>query len=225
MRFIKIVEPDDGNTFEIKVTNTLRSLLKNNKDNPIVKLEIFVNSAHLEAFNDEHSYVQETIKAVFTNKIPAFSILYVPASDNLEFTVRYQTCDGNENVEFKTLLAHPYVTVKGETGMELFSGGISFKEDSLLFSAQRCFDMAEQILMAEDMNFGHIRRQWNYIPSAKQTAKGEHPIKDELTVFDEVKSFYYEEALFINGQPLNSNLHHFNDTLLIDFIAFAKWNV
>lgn len=221
MRFVKIVEPDDGDTFEIRIKNTLNSFLKENKGKHIVKLEIFVNSAHIEAFNDEKDCIQQAIKTTFKNKIPASSIFYVPICNGSEFTIMYQMYDDNLEIEYKTLLAHPYVIVKYKTGIELFSGGICFNEDSLLFSAQRCFDLAEQILMAEDMHFGHIYRQWNYIPSAKQTTQRTHLDKDGLSVFDEIQDFYYEETLFTNGKPISNNIHHVHDTLLINFIAFA----
>lgn len=221
MRFVKIVEPDDGDTFEKRVKNTFNSLLKENKDKHIVTLEIFVNSAHAEAFNDEYDCIQEAIKTVFKSKIPASSVLYTPICNGSEFTIHYQMYDNDEVIEYKTLLTHHYVTAKNKNGIALYSGGIAFNEDSLLFSTQRCFDLAEQILMAEDMNFGHIYRQWNYIPSTKQTSAQKQPYKDELSVFDEIQDFYYEEALFINGKSLSSNTHHFNDRPLINFIAFA----
>lgn len=221
MRFVKIVEPDDGDTFEIRVKNTFNSLLKENKGKHIIALEIFVNSAHIEGFNDEKDCIQEAIKTVFKNKIPASSILYTPICNGSEFTIQYQMYDGDFEIAYKTLLAHPYVTVKNKTGIELFTSEIAFNEDTLLFSAQRCFDLAEQILMAEDMNFGHIYRQWNYIPNSKQTTQQKQLGKEALSVFDEIQDFYYEDALFINGKPISNNVNYANDTLLINFIAFA----
>ncbi len=221
MRFVEIVEPDDGDTFEMKVRNSFNSLLKENKGKHIVELKMFLNSVHIDAFTDEKNYVEEAIKTIFKNKIPASSIIYTPISNGREFAIQYQIYDGNSEIEYKTLLAHHYVTAKSKTGTELFSGGISFNEDSLLFAAQHCFDFAEQILMAEDMNFGHIYRQWNYIPSVKQSTNHKHVNNDEVSIFNEIKDFYYEDALFTNGKPISSNIHHFNHTLQIDFIAFA----
>ncbi|SMO58041.1 hypothetical protein SAMN06265379_10378 [Saccharicrinis carchari] len=224
MRVVKIKEAGKGNTFEIRVQTTLEAIINENKNKQIVKLDVTVNSVHSKNFTDEYDYVQETIKKVFKNKVPAYSILFSPICDDSEFTMQYQIYDMDVKIQYKTLLKHPYVTAESENGIEIFSGGISFQEDSLLFSAQRCFDLSEQILMAEDMNFGHIHQQWNYIPTPHPNTDTPVEAQDGLQLFNEVQNFYYEPPLFVNGKPLARNRYNYNATLLIDFIAFAVNN-
>ena len=76
MRFVEIVEPDDGDTFEMKVRNSFNSLLKENKGKHIVELKMFLNSVHIDAFTDEKNYVEEAIKTIFKNNY-AFIIVIV----------------------------------------------------------------------------------------------------------------------------------------------------
>lgn len=223
MRFVEIVEPELGNTFEIRFENTLNSLLKENKDKHIVKLEVFVNNAHLKDFLENQDFIKDSLKTIFKDRTPAFTIVYLPICSGSEFTIQYQMYDGDVEIEYKSLLDHSYVIAKSEKGIELFSGGISFNETSLMLSAQRGLDLSEQILMAEAMHFGDIYRQWNYIPNAPQSTSQRSDNKDGLTIFEEIRSLYYDEELFINGQPLNNNIPHFSHNLLIDFMAFSTY--
>ncbi len=222
MRFIKLINALEGNSYESRVRNTLQSLLKSNTDNYIVKLDVIINSNGPSSFDEEYNCVKETIVDIFKKKIPAFSIIYQPLCTNTEFTIQYQIYNKSTDVHYKNLLNHPYVTVKHEGGLEVFSGAISFKEDTLLFSAQRCFDFAEQILMAEDLDFGHIYRQWNYIPKINGSSAYDHKERKNINIFNEISNFFYEETLLINGKPVISNINNKNNTLLLDFNAFEE---
>ncbi|MGQ1785595.1 MULTISPECIES: hypothetical protein [unclassified Saccharicrinis] len=222
MRIVNLISAQAGNSFKNRVKNTLHHILKSSDGTSIVKLDFIVNNSDPDHFNKEYECIENALKNVFKDKIPAFSIIFQNICNNEEFVIQYQLYDKAE-VQYKKLLNHYYVTVKHGAGLEVFSGAISFKEDSLLFSAQRCFDFAEQILMAEDLNFGHIYRQWNYIPELNGSSDYDHHERGNLHIFNEIKNFFYEEALFVNGKPLVNNIHNLGDTLVIEFNAFAKF--
>ena len=226
MRVVKRVNATEGKTFEERVKKTLHSLIAKNNDNHIVKLDIYVNSTDLVQFKEEYECFADIIQTEFKNKIPAHSIIYQPLLGNDEFVILAQMYEQSTvEVQYKTLLKHAYVTVKTENSFELFSGAIAFNEDSLLFSTQRCFDFAEQILMAEDLNFGHIYRQYNYIPNVSGASDYDRNKRANLNIFNEVKDLFFEEPLFINGKPLVSNLNNCDSALVIDFNAFQQENM
>ena len=225
MRVVKLISGIEANTFERRVQETLLTLIKKSNGHHIAKLDIFVNSRSEEQFNEEYDFLVDSIKTEFKNKVPAHTVLHQPLLTDDEFVILAQMYEPSAyEVQYKTLLKHSYVTVKNENVLEVFSGAIVFKEDSLLFSAQRCFDFAEQILMAEDLNFGHIYRQWNYIPEITGVSEYDRSQRANLKIFNEIKDLFYEEALFTSGKPLNSNLNNLSDSLIIDFNAIQQQN-
>lgn len=222
MRIVKFISAKAGNTFESRIKNTLHHILKEDNKQAIVKLDIIINNEVEEEFNEEYECFVETMKTVFKDKMPAHSIVFQHIPGNEEFVIHYQVYE-NTNIQYKKLLNHHYVTVKHDAGIELFSGAISFKEDSLLFSAQRCFDFAEQILMAEDLNFGHIYRQWNYIPQINGLSDYDRQKRANIYIFNEIKNIFFEEALLINGNPLESDINNLDRRLSIDFNALGPY--
>ncbi|TLX77135.1 hypothetical protein E9993_05480 [Labilibacter sediminis] len=222
MRIIGNINSQEGNSFEAKVRNTLFAINKKTSDKAVVKLCFYLNSSKAENFSDEYNTISDIIKDIYKKDIPAYTIISQAPHNEDNFAIEYQLWSNKNDLKYKSILKHPYVTISHNNGFEIISGGIQFSEDSLLFSTQRCFDFAEQILMAEELNFGHIYRQWNYIPQIGGTSNYDGNNKPCEQVFNEIKEFFYEAPLFVSGMPLETNSECKFGNVTIDFYAFSN---
>ena len=103
-------------------------------------------------------------------------------------------------IEYKRVLNHPYVVVNHPAGKEVISGGINMHEADFLLATQKAFDFAEQILMAEEMDFGHIYHQWNHIGSPLLMLDNSYGSQQNYQIFNEIRAIFYEPLLFTNGK-------------------------
>lgn len=222
MRIIRLFNSLEGNSFESKVKNTLLAIIKESNGKSIVKLNIYLNSDSSENYKDEYITTSNIIKDVFKKNTPAFNIISHNTDKESNFTIECVFIDSNLQIKYKSILNHPYVSITHKNGTEIISGGIQFDEESLLFNMQRCFDCAEQILMAEDLNFGHIIIQNNYIPKIEKVSKYDASYISNIEIFNEIKNFFYEEPLFKNGKPLEIILGNYFGNFSMDFTAFSE---
>jgi enamine deaminase RidA (YjgF/YER057c/UK114 family) len=222
MRSIQVYNPDKGKSFEIKVINTLNNIIKNTANKHVVKLDFYIDSNSQEDFQNEYGEIKSIIKDLFKDKTPAFTVISQAPEENKELIVVCHSYEKNLNIKYKSILDHPYVTVLHNNGLELISGGIQFSEDPFLLGTQRAFDFAEQILMAEDLNFGHIYRQWNYIPDILHISSMGGSDKQNYQIFNEVRSIFYEQPLFKSGFPAATGIGCKYGAVTIDFIAFEN---
>lgn len=222
MRIVKIFNSQDGQSFENKVNKTLSSIITNHKDKQIAKLTFYINSSTKENYQDEYNAISNIILSSFKTGVPAYLIIAQHTENNDDFVIECQLYNKDTAIAYKSILNHHYVVINHQTGKEIISGGILFNEDSLVFNTQRCFDFIEQILMAEDLNFGHIYKQCNYLSNINSTSIFEGEKKTNYSLFQEIKKIFYEESLFINDQPIENITECKFENLLIDFMAFSE---
>jgi hypothetical protein len=222
MRSIQLYNPTEGKSFEIKVKNTLYDIIKKSGNKQIVKLDFYIDSGSQEDFQNEYREIKSIIKGIFKEKTPAFTVISQAPEENKEMIIACHSYNKNLDVKYKSILDHAYVTVSHNKGLELISGGIQFTEDPFLLSTQRAFDFAEQLLMAEDLNFGHIYRQWNYIPDILHISNISGSDKQNYQIFNEIRSIFYERPLFKSGFPAATGIGCKYGAVTIDFIAFEN---
>ncbi|MCW3785144.1 hypothetical protein [Plebeiibacterium sediminum] len=224
MRNYKIFNLQEGESFVSRVKSTFLEIQKQLADKTITKLDIHIHSTNAETFKDECDILSAAIKESFKNKIPATTFISNHPADNNDVLISCQFyTHSSEKINFKKILDHHYVTIEHKNGIELISGGIHFNENSILLNIQRAFDFAEQLLMAEDMNFGHIVRQWDYITAINENSEYDGSSKNNLEIFNEIKSFFLEESLFKNGYPSVSDNGIYQGGIVIDFMAFNNY--
>ncbi len=225
MRNYKIFYLQEGASFATRVKSTFLEIQTQLANKTVTKLEIHIHSDNTDSFREECKLLNVIIKESFKNKIPATTFISNNPANNEDVLISCQYySDQNEKINFKKILDHHYVTIEHKNGVELISGGIHFNENSILLNMQRAFDFAEQLLMAEDMNFGHIIRQWDYIPAINENSDYDGTLKNNLEIFNEVKSFFLEESLYKNGYPSVSDNGVYLGGIVIDFMAFNNYN-
>lgn len=211
MRLIKLETANEGRTFEEKIAYSINSIEKKNSNYHILKLTFFVNSQNKEQYQDENETIYKIIKTYFKENTPAITVLPLPTSSSEVFTIESLLHIKTEGkVYYKKLFNHNYTTVEFNNSTELFSGAISFNETDSLYGLQKTLDFAEQILDAEEMTFDALYKQNNYINAINQ---------EKLTTFQDILNFYYGEAKFINGRPINTFIGTEHCNLTIDICA------
>ncbi len=225
MKITRIFQLLEGNLIEDRIQNTLQNIIKNSKTEKIVKLNFFIGFDKQDEFSNISDEIRNIVKMIFNKEIPALTFISQDNFSNDDIIIECQSINkSDKKINYKTLLNHHYVTITDEESTEIISGGIQFNENSLLMASQRAFDFAEQILMAEDMNFGHIYRQWNYIPNILASSKFDGDSVQNFMIFNQIKELFYEKPLFKNGFPTTSNIScNFGGTT-IDFIAVNSSN-
>ncbi|MCW3806406.1 hypothetical protein [Plebeiibacterium marinum] len=214
----------DSELFETRIHLTISDIKKQLINKIIVKTDFYIDSENNEEFENTCEIIKDNMKLVFKDQIPAITFIsQKPESNNELYIVCHTVNQQFAKVNFKKVLDHHYITIEHKNGMELLSGGISFNDSSPLLKIQRTMDLAEQILMAEEMNFGHIFRQWDYIPSIAQKTEFNGSVKTTNEIFNEVKSYFLEEALYKSGYPAVSNINVKNGNFTIDFMAFNNY--
>ncbi len=73
--------------------------------------------------------------------------------------------------------------------------------------------------MKENMTFGNIVRQWNYIPSILSVNKFENSTLQNYQIFNDIRAFYYNPGSFKNGYPAATGIGSGYGSVTIDFIA------
>jgi enamine deaminase RidA (YjgF/YER057c/UK114 family) len=224
MRGIRLFKILEGSLFETRVSNTLNNINKKLQDSKIVKLNFYINSNSTDDFINSCDAIQTIAKDIYKHQVPALTFISLESVDHKELMIECQSIKDPEcTINYKSILKHNYVTISHPNGVELISGGIQFNEDSFLMSVQRSFDFAEQLLMAEDMNFGHIYRQWNFIPNILKHTTFEGKEASYYDLFNEIKQFFFEDALFKNGYPVNTIAGSTYGNVILDFNAFNNY--
>ncbi len=225
MRNFNVFNLGEGEYFEIRVKSTLLDIKKQLEGHKIFKIDVFLHSNNSEEYLNECDIINTYIKEIFKGEIPATT--YISNDPAFNDDVLFSCQSNNDNsikINFKKLLNHHYTTIEHKDGIELISGGIHFNESSQLLSFQRAFDFAEQLLMAEDMNFGNLYRQWNYIPSINEISDFNNSSKSNFEIINELKSIFTDESIYKNGYPSVSDIGINLGGMTIDFMALSNYS-
>ena len=194
------------------------------KPENLVKLNVFIHAEENAEFLEIKKDVRHLIEEIYKKDIPAFTIIAQPPLSGNEVLLEGHVLKTREGVktERHKFGKHPYVVVSYNGGKrrEVYSGGISFDDGSdFILDCQRVFDFAEQLLMKEDLKFGNVIRQWNYIPSILSEKKVGNNVLQNYQIFNDIRALHYIPELFGNGFPAATGIGCNAGNVTIDFIA------
>jgi len=229
---IIVVDEQFKGSFENQIEQSLIGF-KNNLDSKgqkiksVVKLNVFVKAEGKSEFSEIEDIAIGLINKIFSGSIPAYTIIGQPPLSGNDVLIEgyYLNRSKGVKIERYKLSKHPYVVVSYDEGKrrEMYSGGVSVgKSRDFIYDCQNAFDFAEQLLMKEDMNFGNIVRQWNYIPSILSINKFEHSSLQNYQIFNDIRAFYYSPETFENGFPAATGIGANYGSVTIDFIAVSS---
>ena len=105
-------------------------------------------------------------------------------------------------VHLRSVSGHPYIVLEKNNNKKLYASGLcgSFGE-SIKEQSQSAFELAENILQEEGLEFSDIIRQWNYIENITQTVQQDSETFQHYQIFNDVRSLFYNKAAFSKGYP------------------------
>ncbi|MFI3315130.1 MAG: PTS cellobiose transporter subunit IIC [Rikenellaceae bacterium] len=182
-----------------------------------VRLVFFASIEGNEEYNLKFSQIETTLKALFQEKMPAFSLV---AQAPLGLSLAIETChienDGFE-IEF-----HNYgVVVKGDKYREIIAGGLRHDPINSSISEQSSvvFEKIGAILSAEKCAVENIVRQWNYIEGITFERDGEQ----NYQLFNDTRSEFYAKGDWSSvGYPAATGIGTVAGGIVIDFNAIVE---
>jgi len=223
MRGYNISSLPKGNTLEDRIQLTLQKIKKEVGSNKIVKIDFYLGFCSKDEYQTLRNEVHTLLANEFGNKIPASTVLTNNAlSESGQIILCEFINDSSIQVDYKKVLNHPYVTLTHKNGTELISGGIFYNEESVLMSSQRSIDFVEQLLMAEDMDYGHIFKQNNFISEAGEKCAFDGSRQSNSDSFNEIENLFCDPQLYISGKPLTTSINCNFGGITVDFIAFSS---
>lgn len=208
------------------ITKEFKEFLKDLKIsiNSIVKIDCYISSSETEELKTAQETLLSTLKSVF-KKAPAHSLLpqdIIPSSKQATFNIQLNN-DTDVTIEYKVFQKHPYTVVQANGEKLIYSGGIEFNLDNdSLRNIQLAYDFAEQLLDHEEMHFGHIAYQNNYLKNIDSLVVDPRSEWTPYQALNSIKTFYYDPTLFKNGYPLQNDRNQNAGNCLIDFVACQK---
>ncbi len=228
MEVIVVNERFNG-SLENQVKQALTSLKRDIQEKgynikSIIKLNVFIKTDGEVEFFEIKEEIETLISKLFPENIPAYTIISQPplAGNSILLEGYVLEKKAGLKIERYKLSKHHYVVVSYSKGKrrEIYSGGITIdKSRDFISDCQNAFDFAEQLLMKEDMNFGNIVRQWNYIPSILSVNKFENGSLQNYQIFNDIRALYFDPEMFKNGFPAATGIGANYGSVIIDFIA------
>ena len=226
---IVIVDEKLSGSIENKLEQALFELKKRIKEqsincNKIIKLNIFLSELGNEDFKEAREKAGELIKTIFKDSLPAFTVICQPPLSGNDIVLEGYFLESGKDakIERKEFYKHPYVVVSMDEGKyrEIYTGGITVDNgENLIYDTQKSFDFAQQILMKEDMTFGNVVRQWNYIPSILEFQDMGGSRLQHYQIFNDIRALYYGDGQFKNGYPAATGIGSSCGSVTIDIIA------
>ena len=203
--------------------NLAFSLSESNIDlQQIIKINAFTAATSNEEWEKANLAFKQNLEFIFDNGCPAHCLVAQPSTiDSLiNIEIIYLDDLSHTSITYKQYQEHCYTTVQYGDEKILFSGGITFpSSDRFLLTVQNAFDFAEQLLDYEEMDFSNIVRQWNYIENLLGYEKQASQQLQRYQIFNEVRSFYYDPAIFDQGFPAATGIGCETAGMTIDYIA------
>jgi enamine deaminase RidA (YjgF/YER057c/UK114 family) len=224
-----VVDERFNGSLENQVKQALTSLKRDIQEKgynikSIIKLNVFIKTDGEVEFFEIKEEIETLISKLFSGNIPAYTIIGQPpvAGNSILLEGYILEKKAGLKIERYKLSKHHYVVVSYSKGKrrEIYSGGITIdKSRDFISDCQNAFDFAEQLLMKEDMNFGNIVRQWNYIPSILSVNKFENGSLQNYQIFNDIRALYFDPDMFKNGFPAATGIGANYGSVIIDFIA------
>ncbi|WP_430814272.1 hypothetical protein [Carboxylicivirga sp. RSCT41] len=191
----------------------------------IVKVECYAPVKNNDELTTCTKSFDSVVSEVFKDKIPAnLFVAKELADDATKALLKFCICDEKSfTIEYKEFQKFNYCVVKNNEETILISGGISFDQSGdKLRLVQSTFDFMEQLLDHEEMHFGHVSCQTNFINDIQGKKADTTTGWTNVQTINEIRTLYFDPNLFKHGYPLQHTMNSDTDGFVIDFIAAVK---
>ncbi|TKG92302.1 hypothetical protein EYV94_18820 [Puteibacter caeruleilacunae] len=192
--------------------------LLSNDDYQLSRISFFINTTNWEDYIEMKEILSKETEALSDNIL--FDVIAQPPAGGQTFTAECAFFHNSINIEHKTTTSTYYqkVTFEGHTEIHAFglTGGEHCKTEACSLIA---FKKMEEILKAEDLEFGDVVRQWNYIEHIIEINQSSSGMFQNYQIFNDVRSNYYSTSQFTEGYPAATGIGTSSGGVIISFIA------
>lgn len=190
----------------------------------VIRLVFFSSCDSNEQYLVRRELLQQLTNSHFKSPRPVISLIaQKPLIGELVMELhRIDTDDSNVAVtEIETSFGH-YLRIESQDYREIVAGGLCADNlnASIRSQSQQIFEKARQILIAEEMEWGDIVRQWNYLERITEFSHNSQCYQE----FNDVRSEFYALSEWPNGYPAATGIGMQFAGVVIDFNA-VKGNI
>ena len=188
----------------------------------VVRLVFFTFCEDNREYQLQRSFLEQWVDEHFVSPRPVLSLVaQKPLVGELVMEVHSLPATVGEEVTVEEQMASSvrYLRVTSGHYREIIAGGLCADDLNLPVREQseQAFRKAEEILKAEQMNFGDIVRQWNYLERITDIAHGNQCYQD----FNDVRTLFYASSAWESGYPAATGIGTQYGGILIDFNAVS----
>lgn len=210
----------EGNSWEQMAEELLSSAVREER---VVRLVLFTRCTDNQEYKFQRSFLEQWVERHFVSPRPVVSLVaQKPLVANLVLEVHslVEAADEALTIEEQfTSSSVRYLRITTAHYREIIAGGLCADDLNLPVREQseQAFGKAEEILKAEQMNFGDIVRQWNYLERITDITHGNQCYQD----FNDVRTLFYASSAWESGYPAATGIGTQYGGILIDFNAVS----
>jgi hypothetical protein len=204
--FYRSILPKTSGSFIAALDECIKSVIAEATaaDAELFKMVIFFDPEDDALCFERKSHILKTLQLNFPGKCPTFALIGQPPEN--PYTVSVEAAfirKGHVKVSFASLGDHPYVVFESQGFKELWTSGHSGQDtqvpqDVIVLQA---FEGSQRILAAENMNFNHVMRQWNYVGGILQESTICDTLMQHYQIFNEIRHSIYGQFRSVKGFP------------------------
>ncbi|WP_342989133.1 MULTISPECIES: PTS cellobiose transporter subunit IIC [Bacteroides] len=209
-----------GNSWEQMAEELLSSAVREER---VLRLVLFTRCTDNQEYKFQRSFLEQWVERHFVSPRPVVSLVaQKPLVADLVLEVHSLVEITDEAVTIEEQISSfsvRYLRIMTPHYREIIVGGLYADDLNLPVREQseQAFRKAEEILKAEQMNFGDIVRQWNYLENITDIAHGNQCYQD----FNDVRTLFYASSEWELGYPAATGIGPQHGGVLIDFNAVS----
>lgn len=224
-----VIQPSSKGDFLTDWHDCLTQLVTLTKDNRnrIFKMNIFMHATDIADFQAKKEIITDALLNTFSEGCPTFGILAHSPEKPFNIAIEIGIINSSGlNIDYRKYKDWRYTLIEKHGYKELWANGIEDKTltKSTKTASIKAFEIMRFILLAEDMTFDHIVRQWNYIGKILHTGRHNFLSAQNYQVFNKVRHDYYHRYRLIPGFPAATGIGMNFNGVMIDFCAIATYD-
>ena len=216
--------PRTGTTLSEKLADCYKQFAEstiNYTAHSVIRQTVFISAESNSEYHQNKRKLFACAKLFFQDVPPTSIIAQQP--DNGSLIVEIVCIQGLKPGEliFKQNDAASWLVLQRNTMKIIIAAGLSetLVSNCILQQSTTAFELLQNILLEEEMEFSDIIRQWNYIEKITAHADYNNSVSQHYQIFNDVRSKFYQLANFENGFPAATGIGMDFGGITIDFIA------
>ena len=190
----------------------------------VIKQTIFLRAEDNDDFNHRHHLVSSKLMEFYDTLLPPTSIVGQPPEDPHQCVMELILMNRHSTelpLIRKSIEDITYTVVQYPDTKEVYAGGLTSACDvnNTLACSRKSFDLMEKVLTTENLTYGDVVRQWNYIEGIVDRQSVGNDVLQNYQIFNDVRSEYYSKARFDKGYPAATGIGMNAGGIILEFIA------